>query len=38
MKTNDYKGFCGKYPGLFFIWAILLSLLIAQALRWLEMF
>jgi hypothetical protein len=38
MNRGNYKNFYGRRPGLFFIWLILLSLLIAQALHWLEKF
>jgi hypothetical protein len=36
MNANDYKGFYGRYPGLFFLWIFLLSLLIARMLYWLD--
>jgi hypothetical protein len=38
MNEQDYKGFYKRHTGLFFIWIILLSLLIAQALYWVEEF
>jgi len=41
MNADNYKGFYGRHPGLFFLfflWVFLLSLLIAQVINWLDGF